>query len=181
MPPTVPPPDFQARLQALEGLLREVETYPDRAAQAHTRGIVQALLELHALGLERLLEHVADREPIGQEIIDACGQDEIVSGLLLLHGLHPLGLEDRLRIGLELAQSQLDKHGGRLELLDIHDDGTVRLRLAGGCHGCASTQAQLRQAIEDAICAHAPEVARLVIEPAPDAADGRLALPVLAG
>ena len=49
--------EFQARLQRLDALLQAVERFADPAAQAQTREIVQAVLDLHGAGLERILEH----------------------------------------------------------------------------------------------------------------------------
>lgn len=171
--------DFPARMQALETLLHEVENYRDPAARTHTRGIVQAVLELHAVGLERLLEHVADAGPAGQDIIDECSRDEVIEGLLLLHGLHPLGLEERVGAALHLARPHLDAHGAGVELLEVYE-GMVRLRLETG-KGCASTAASLRRLVEDAIYAKAPDVTRLVIEGSEEtvADEGRFALPLV--
>jgi len=51
---------FQARLQRLDALLREVERRSDPTAQAHTRELVQLVLEHHAADLDRLLDRVAE-------------------------------------------------------------------------------------------------------------------------
>src|SRR4051812_20925898 len=92
--------EFQARMQRLDELLQSVETFTDPEAQAQTRAIVQAVLDLHGAGLERIFEHLtAPGESAAA--MDACVNDDIVGGLLLLHGLHPLSMEDRVRQALE--------------------------------------------------------------------------------
>src|SRR4051794_367861 len=101
------PRAFQARLERLDGLLREVERVADPAVQARTREIVQALLDLHGTGLERLLEHIDAASEAGPPLIDACARDDVVGGLLLLHGLHPLGVEERVRQALEKVRPYL--------------------------------------------------------------------------
>ncbi len=181
--PTPDVRDFQARLERLDALIREVERFADPAAQAHTREIVQALLDLHGVGLDRLLEHVAAADEAGA-ILDTCANDDVVSGLLLLHGLHPLDLEARVHQALDNVQPHLRKHGGSVELLEIRD-GVVRLRLEGDCQASPSAAMTVQQTIEQAICGKAPEVIAVELvglsEGPPMAEDGRrrIALPVL--
>jgi Fe-S cluster biogenesis protein NfuA len=176
--------DFQARLERLDTLLQEVERSADPAARARTQEIVQAVLELHGAGLERLLERIAEGGEAGRQIRDACARDDLVRGLLLLHGLHPLDLEARVREALEAVRPYLRSHGGNVELLEV-SDGVVRLRLVGSCHSCPSSAVTMQQTIEEAILARAPDVTAVEVEGMaegpPETADGRarLALPVL--
>lgn len=156
--------DFPAKLHRLEGLVREAQRLPDPAARALVADVVQALLDLHGAGLRRLLDHVADP--------GACAADDAVGGLLLLHDLHPLGPEDRVR----QAVGQVVPGGG-VELLGL-DGGIARLRIDG-----REPSAAARRAIEDAVFARAPEVVAVEIEgweESPDAdATTRFALPVV--
>jgi Fe-S cluster biogenesis protein NfuA len=176
--------DFQRRLERLDGLLREAEHSADLGAKARTRELVRALLELHAAALLRLLEHVTAAGDAGRAILDACARDDVVSGLLLLHGLHPLDVETRVRQALEGVRPYLRSHGGNVELLGV-DGGVVRLRLQGSCHSCPSSAATMQTTIEEAIYGRAPEVTAIEVEgltdgpPAPDAGSPRVALPVL--
>jgi Fe-S cluster biogenesis protein NfuA len=77
----------------------------------------------------------------------------------------------------------LQSHGGNVELVSI-DDGTVRLALHGSCHHCSSSTVTMQQTIEVAIHGKAPEVTSIEIdgiaESAPEASEGRVALPLLA-
>lgn len=176
--------EFQAELQRLDALLREAEDQADPAARSRLRGIVQAVLSLHGAGLERLLGHLADAGEAGRAALDACGRDDVVGGMLLLHGLHPLDVEARVRLALEAVRPALRAHGGNVELLAV-EDGVVRLRLHGNCHGCPSSAATMNQTIEEAIYGKAPEVTAIEVEgmaeapPVPEAGPPRVALPVL--
>lgn len=154
--------DVQEKLHRLELLVRQAERLPDPAARDHARELVQALLDLHAAGLERLLGHVAAAGESGDAILGACTADDEVSGLLLLHGLHPVSLEDRVRQALGQVRPFLRSHGGTVELLGT-EDGVVRLRFDGGC-GCGSSTAAVRNAIEEAVYGRAPDVAAVEIE-----------------
>jgi len=175
--------EFQERLQSLDALLREAEHVADPASRARLQQIVQAILELHGTGLERLLELATDTGEAGRDIIDACGRDDVVSGLLLLHGLHPLDVEARVHQALEGVRPYLRSHGGNVELLDVRD-GVVRLRLQGSCHSCPSSSVTMQQTVEEAIYGKAPEVTAVEVETTeeastPDQESARFALPLL--
>ena len=174
--------EFQAGLQHLDALLREAERLSDPAAQRHARALVRAVLDLHGAGLGRLLGHLDEAGEAGRQVLDACARDPVVSGLLLLHGLHPLGVEDRVRQALDDVRPALRAHGGNVELLEV-GDGVVRLRLQGNCHGCPSSAATMQQTVEEAILNRAPEVTTVELEdatePAPGDGPARVALPVL--
>jgi Fe-S cluster biogenesis protein NfuA/nitrite reductase/ring-hydroxylating ferredoxin subunit len=95
------------------------------------------------------------------------GDDELVAHLLLLHGLHPVPLEDRVQGALDEVRPYLESHGGGVELLGIEAD-VVQLRLEGSCSGCPSSTMTLKLAIENAIQKAAPEVEHIeAVEAAP--------------
>jgi len=174
--------EFQAGLQRLESLLRGVERFADPEVQTHTRAVVSAVLDLHGAALGRLLGHLEAVGDAGRAVLDACARDEVVSGLLLLHGLHPLGVEERVRQALEQVRPYLRSHGGNVELLGVAG-GVVRLRLQGSCHSCPSSAVTMKQTVEEAILARAPDVTAVEVEgmaePAPADGGARVALPVL--
>jgi Fe-S cluster biogenesis protein NfuA len=175
---------FQAELQRLDGLLREVERFADPAVQSHTREAVRAVLALHGAGLGRILAHLEGAGEAGRKLLDACAADPVVGGLLLLHELHPLGVEERVRQALADVRPYLRSHGGNVELLGV-SDGVVRLRLEGSCHSCPSSAVTLQQTVEEAIGARAPDVTAVEVKglagAPPVEADGpaRVALPLV--
>jgi Fe-S cluster biogenesis protein NfuA len=176
---------FQAELQRLDALVRGVERFADPQARETAREVVRAVLELHGRGLERILGLLGEPHDAGRAVLEACSHDEVVSGLLLLHGLHPLGLRERVLRALDDVRPALRSHGGDVELLGV-EEGVVRLRLRGSCHGCPSSAATMKQTIEEAILGRAPDALGVevegVVEGAPAvAAGGRTALPVLSG
>ena len=176
---------FQARLERLDTLLHDAESAADPAAHARLQEIVQTLLELHGVGLDQLLHHITAAGEAGQAILDGCTRDNVVTGLLLLHGLHPLDVETRVRQALEAVRPALRKHGGNVELLGV-DSSSVRLRLLGSCDHCPSSSITMKQTIEEAIYGKAPEIAMIEVEGLPeqqasmvDDGHARLALPVV--
>ena len=151
--------DLRARelVTRVDALLEEVEAFGDPAARDKTTELVGALLDLYGAGLTRLVARVADPE--------ALQEDELVSHVLLLHGIHPVPIEARVRTALEEVRPYLDSHGGNVELVAV-EGGVVRLRMEGSCSGCPSSAVTLKLAIEDAIRKHAPDVGEIQAEDA---------------
>jgi Fe-S cluster biogenesis protein NfuA len=174
---------FEQRLQRLESLLREAQD-SDEPAKSRLQEVARAVLDLHAVGLERLLELLAEMGKAGEQTIDACVRDDLVSGLLLLHGLHPLDTDERVRLALDAVRPYLRSHGGNVELVEVRDE-TVRLRVEGTCHSCPSSAETMRQTVEEAIYAKAPEVTAVEVETSTQEAlsfafhGARVALPVV--
>ncbi len=155
---------FQGRVARIEELIHAIDEIAEPSARAKARELVQTVLELHAAGLERMLEITDAAGASGEAIIEEMAGDGLVSNLLLLHGLHPLDLETRVRQALETVKPRLGQHGGSVEFLGVTPQGGVRLRLEGNCHGCPSSRVTLKYSIEEAIYASAPDVTALEVE-----------------
>jgi len=89
--------------------------------------------------------------------------DGVVSSLLLIHGLFPISLEERVVEALDSVRPFLASHGGNVEFLGI-DEGVARLKLEGSCNGCPSSAATLENALKEAIDATAPDLLGLEVE-----------------
>lgn len=169
--------EFQGRLARIEELIHAIDAIGDEGTRAQARELVEALLELQGAGLERLMEMIYDTGPSGQAMIDELGRDELVSSLLLVHGLHPLDLETRVRNAIEAVRPRLAQHSGSVELLGVSPAGEVKLRLEGNCHGCPSSRLTLKFTIEEAIYAAAPDVTSLEVEGAAEPLNGANGIP----
>ena len=153
---------LQERVTRMEALLGEIETLSDPNARSKAAEVVGLLLELYGEGLARMMEVVAEGEE-RERAFDAFAEDELVSHLLLLHGLHPLDLETRVVRALEEVRPYLLSHGGNVELLGV-EEGVARLRMQGSCSGCPSSTVTLKLAIEEAIQKTAPDLERIQAE-----------------
>jgi Fe-S cluster biogenesis protein NfuA/nitrite reductase/ring-hydroxylating ferredoxin subunit len=153
---------LQERVTRMEALLGEIETLSDPNARSKAAEVVGVLLELYGEGLARMMEVVAEGEE-RERTFDAFAEDELVSHLLLLHGLHPLDLETRVVRALEEVRPYLLSHGGNVELLGV-EEGVARLRMQGSCSGCPSSTVTLKLAIEEAIQKTAPDLERIQTE-----------------
>ena len=108
---TAPPdPEARRRIEHLETLIQNLERLPDPAARDQARELVQTLLDFHGAALARILGRVADMGDPGRALITALADDDIVSSLLLLYGLHPLDLETRVEQALERVRPYLRSH-----------------------------------------------------------------------
>jgi Fe-S cluster biogenesis protein NfuA len=150
----------------VEALLEELDAVDDAPARDTGTALVQALLELYGDGLARIVEHIAQRDD--GAIAEALADDELVAHLLMLHGLHPVPLDARVRAALDEVRPYLETHGGDVQLLDV-DQGVVRLQLQGSCSGCPSSAVTLKHAVEEAIRRTAPDVTDIVAVDAPPA------------
>jgi Fe-S cluster biogenesis protein NfuA/nitrite reductase/ring-hydroxylating ferredoxin subunit len=157
--------DLTQQASEIERLLAEVDAFPDKAMREKTLEIVQIMLALYGEGLSRMLAIIRHMtaESEGRPLLQAFADDELVSHLLLLHDLHPVGVEERVLGALQEVRPYLQSHGGNVELLGIAD-GVARLRLQGSCNGCPSSTVTLKLAIEDAIQKAAPDLAGIVTE-----------------
>ena len=159
----------QEQVARMEALLGEIETLKDPKARAKAAEVVQVLLELYGEGIARMMDTVAEGED-RERAFEAFAEDELVSHLLLLHGLHPLDVETRVLEALDEVRPYLESHGGNVQFLGV-EDGVARLRLEGSCDGCPSSTVTLKLAIEEAIQKAAPDLegieAEGVAEPQP--------------
>jgi Fe-S cluster biogenesis protein NfuA/nitrite reductase/ring-hydroxylating ferredoxin subunit len=147
---------LQERVARMEMLLGEIEALEDPNARSKAAEVVQVLLELYGEGLARMMETVAAAKE-GEKTFEAFADDELVSHLLLLHGLHPLDLEARVVKALEEVRPYLKSHGGNVEFVGV-EGGVARLRMQGSCSGCPSSTMTLKLAIEEAIQKTAPDL-----------------------
>ncbi|MDN4642973.1 NifU family protein [Arthrobacter sp. PsM3] len=132
-------------------------------ARGRAEELLRQVTELYGSGLARILEILGDRGQLDGGTLDALTADELVSSLLVIHGLHPQDVETRVRAALESVRPYLGSHGGNVELLDVSPEGVVRLRLLGTCQGCPSSSVTLKFAVEEAIETAAPEVTAIEV------------------
>jgi Fe-S cluster biogenesis protein NfuA len=140
-------------------LLDEIKAAAGPGTWQKVEELVRRLVALYGDGLGRVL--ALARETGALDPARLCA-DELVSSLLLLHGLHPLPTGDRVSRAVAVLRDRLPPDVA-LELVGLGEDGVVRLRVSGA-GACGIAAAALARGIEHAILEAAPEVARVDIE-----------------
>ena len=155
--------EFQQRVGHVESLIKKLDTVEDETARGSAVDAIQALLQIHGDCLDRIMRIVAANPAEGENLVYRLGDDELVSCVLMLHGLHPVPIETRVERALVKVRPYMDSHGGNVALVAI-EGGIVHLRLEGSCHGCGSSAMTMKYAVEEAIMEYAPDVAGIVTD-----------------
>jgi len=67
-------------------------------------------------------------------------------------------MRDQIQAALDIVRPQLQADGGDAEIVEITDDGIVKLRLKGACGGCPMSQMTLKMGIERILKEKVPAV-----------------------
>jgi Fe-S cluster biogenesis protein NfuA len=159
-------PDLRATGERIEALL-DAASAGGIVARERAEELLRLVVELYGAGLERMLELLHERGRLDDVALDALAGDDLVSSLLLVHGLHPEDVPTRVARALDGVRPFLASHGGSATLLAVDVGGGVRVRLEGAGGGCGSSARELRAAIETAVGDAAPEITGVDIETPP--------------
>ncbi len=139
--------DARAAGTRVEELLAQLRARAGPEAADVAEELVTCLVRLYGAGLANIMAVIGDDDRLRARLI----ADPLVESLLLVHDLHPLDTEARIR-------RALGRIGAGAEFLGVDDDGVVRIRPGSGC---GSTTAAVEQAVADA----APETAGVRLVP----------------
>jgi len=70
-------------------------------------------------------------------------------------------MKEEVQTVLDQIRPSLQADGGDAELVDVDDQGVVKLRLKGACAGCPMAQITLKQGIERVLKKEIPQVTRV--------------------
>lgn len=71
-------------------------------------------------------------------------------------------IKNRVLKALEKVRPYLQSDGGDIELLEVNDDLSVKVKLTGACHGCPYSMQTLKAGVEQAIMKEVPEITRVI-------------------
>lgn len=158
----------------IEELLAELRSSGDEAAADRAEEAIGLLVRLYGAALGRVVDLAGD----DRALLDRFAGDPLVAALMVLHGLHPVPVDQRIHDALDGVRPYLGSHAGGVEYLGLDGDGIVHLRLEGTCHGCPSSLVTVKTAIERAILDAAPEVVAVDVEGVADASPAPAFIPV---
>ena len=154
--------EFQAHTRRVEKLVQRVTELPDENARASALELLRSVMDFHGATLSRMVELLSESET-HRASLSKLATDPLICGLLVLYGIHPLPLEQRVAQAIEKLRVQLQKQGGGVELLAIGDEG-IRVKVQTSAPGLAASPEKVRRAVEQAILEAAPEVSQVGIE-----------------
>jgi Fe-S cluster biogenesis protein NfuA len=67
-------------------------------------------------------------------------------------------MKEKVEAALAKVKPALQADGGDVELVEITDNGIVKVRLVGACKGCPMSQITLKNGIERILMREVPEV-----------------------
>jgi Fe-S cluster biogenesis protein NfuA len=73
-------------------------------------------------------------------------------------------MKEKIQQVIDQIRPSLQADGGDVELVDISEDGVVKVRLTGACHGCPMSQMTLKNGIEKFLKKQIPEVKEVISE-----------------
>ncbi|HYG97762.1 MAG TPA: NifU family protein [Terriglobales bacterium] len=169
--------EFQAHTERIDQLVQRVTETLDGEARDTALELLQAVMDLHGSVVSRIVELLQASES-GRASLAKLGSDPMVCGLLVLYGVHPVSIEERVARAVEQVRPKLKKQSGNVELLRV-SEGVVRVRIEASGHGCGNSPDSLKQTVEQAILEAAPEVVEIVAEGMTAAASGFVSLDTL--
>lgn len=155
--------ELRQQSRRIEDLVGKIGALPDPEAQLLVQECLQETLSFYGKGLERILRIASQAEEAGEQVSSRLIEDGFVSALLLIHGLHPQSLEERLQQALDKVRPYMDSHGGSVEIASVQE-GVAKLRLSGSCDGCPSSAVTLELAIKQAVEESCPDLLGLEVD-----------------
>jgi len=71
-------------------------------------------------------------------------------------------MRDKVEKVLAKIRPMILADGGNVELVEVTDDGVVKLRLTGACYGCPMSQLTLKMGIEHTLKEEIPEIKEVI-------------------
>jgi len=67
-------------------------------------------------------------------------------------------IQERVLKAMEKVRPYLQSDGGDIELVEISEDLTVKVKLTGACYGCPYSMMTLKAGVEQALMKEVPEI-----------------------
>jgi len=71
-------------------------------------------------------------------------------------------INEKVVKALNRVRPYLQNDGGDIDLIEITDDLTVKVKLTGACHGCPFAMQTLKAGVEQAIMQEVPEIKKVI-------------------
>ena len=71
-------------------------------------------------------------------------------------------MREQVQKAIDKVRPGLQADGGDVELVDVSEDGVVKVKLTGACHGCPMAQMTLKMGIEKIIKQQVPSIKEVI-------------------
>lgn len=71
-------------------------------------------------------------------------------------------MREQVEKALDKVRGMLMADGGNVELVDVSEEGVVKVRLTGACSGCPLSQVTLKMGIEGALKQEIPQIKEVI-------------------
>ena len=146
--------EIEAEAAQIERILDELRAMVDPAAWLRVEHALRITTQLYGAGLRHMLEHAIAAGSDRDVLAVLADGDDLLASLLLLHGLHPLATESRVRRAVVELRAEL---GQEIEVI-VAGKQRVSLRAPDGLGGGAMSARVAESIIRRAVEAAAPEV-----------------------
>jgi hypothetical protein len=150
--------DLLALSERIEVVLDELRASVSGPAWRGVEELVRLLTDLYGAGLARTIELCGPDPGLTRRL----AADQLVASLLLLHGLHPDDLGQRVHRAVDALAPVIRSRGGDIESEVDAEAGTVRVIVTLGAagHGAEAVRDQVGRVLADA----APDAGAVEVE-----------------
>ena len=154
--------DLQADAAKLEQVLAEIRELVPLPAWQRVEDALRRVMRLYGAGLARAIDHAratgAEPRAFDRAIVD----DELLASLLVLHGLHPQSVAERVQQAVARIRAELGLADDALVLVSI-EAGAVQLAASTGLQTGAMAPTLAESIVRRVIETAAPEVTSIAI------------------
>src|SRR5688500_12922927 len=105
----------------VQALTEQLESIEDAGARMLAEELAGSIVQLYGEGIERIFS-LLGREGLSAEQARALlAQDGVVASLMLIHGIYPVPLDERVAEALDSVRPYMESHGGDVELVGVED------------------------------------------------------------
>lgn len=159
------------QLERIQELIDQLEGHSDPEVRKMMSACLVEVLTLHGAAISRILEIVGDEKEGSHEIYERILDEADLRGVLLIHGLHPLDLETRLRLTLDRIRPEIQKQSGEIEVVTVRN-GSVHLRVIATRKEGLARPVALEAALRKALSESCPDLVEIQVEGIPKRENG---------
>ena len=126
--------EFQAHAEQVERMVQRATEISDDTARTTALELLQSTMDLYGAVMSRIVELLSESGEAGRNSLAKLGSDPLVCGLLVLYGIHPLELKQRVTRAIEKVRPQVAKQGGSVELIEVSETA-VRVKVSSSGNG----------------------------------------------